>query len=277
MQRTFVKGLVVPVLMLFVMGIVAFMGIGAAYADDLGGVGNGDSNSLQNYNWDNQNNSDSNSGSDSGSDDLNLNNDNDGGSGLNEMFKNQHPITNDSMRKAQKTVEPIARILMNVTSFLLVLLAGYIFFQTAIDLVYIVIPFSRSFLNKGSSAQEGGMGMGAMGGMGGMAGGSQVSGVSSWKWVSDEAEQAVNEGQASSVGAANSSMGMGGMGMGMGMGQPARGGGMKSTIGVYMKKRIIFYLLFALAMGLLFTNLFTSYGITISNWIVTKGFEFLGQ
>ena len=121
------------------------------------------------------------------------------------------------------------------------------------------------------------MGAPGMGGMGGMAGGSQVSGVSSWKWVSDEAEQAVNEGQASSVGAANSSMGMGGMGMGMGMGQPAQGGGMKSTIGVYMKKRIIFYLLFALAMGLLFTNLFTSYGITISNWIVTKGFEFLGQ
>ena len=110
------------------------------------------------------------------------------------------------------------------------------------------------------------MGMGM-----GMGGGAQVSGNGGKKWVSDEAEQALNEGQAGSVGAAN-----GAMGMGMGMGMAPQQNKPKNVLGIYLKKRIGFMILFAICLIVLFCTVPLTIGTTTANTLVSWVSNFLG-
>lgn len=266
-----IKFFMVPVLMLFALGI----GANAATAEDLGGFGSdGGDESSQTYNWDNQSNSgdDGTATYDNGgsSDGLKLEENDD--AGISDMLRNQHPVTKDSMARAQNGVAPLVRMISGFISLILVLLSVWIFAQTAIDLVYLVVPFSRGALNP-NMASGGAMGaMGAGMGMGmGMGGGAQVSGNGGKKWVSDEAEQALNEGQAGSVGAAN-----GAMGMGMGMGMAPQQNKPKNVLGIYLKKRIGFMILFAICLIVLFCTIPLTIGTTTANTLVSWVSNFLG-
>lgn len=265
-----VKFVMVPILMLFALGI----GANVATADDLGGFSsNGGNDSSQSYNWDNQsNNSNSgNSGNGGSSEGLQLEENDD--AGISNMLRNQHPVTKDSMTRAQNGVAPLVRMISGFISLILVLLSIWIFAQTAIDLVYLAVPFSRGMLNPGMAA--GGAAMGAMStGMGmGMGGGAQVSGNGGKKWVSDEAEQALNEGQAGSVGAANGAMGMN---MGMGMGMAPQQNKPKNVLGIYLKKRVGFMILFAISLVVLFCTVPLTIGTTTANTLVSWVSNFLG-
>lgn len=263
-----IKFFMVPILVLFALGI----GASVATADDLGGFGadSGDESS-QSYNWDNQSNSGdggtatyNNGGS---SDGLKLEENDD--AGISDMLRNQHPVTKDSMARAQNGVAPLVRMISGFISLILVLLSVWIFAQTAIDLVYLVVPFSRGVLNPNmvSGGAMGGMSMGMGMGMGG----AQVSGNGGKKWVSDEAEQALNEGQAGSVGAAN-----GAMGMSMGMGMAPQQNKPKNVLGLYLKKRIGFMVLFAICLIVLFCTVPLTIGTTTANTLVSWVSNFLG-
>ena len=265
-----VKFVMVPILMLFALGV----GANVATADDLGGFSSNSGNdSSQSYNWDNQSNNGNsgNSGNGGSSEGLQLEENDD--AGISNMLRNQHPVTTDSMTRAQNGVAPLVRMISGFISLILVLLSIWIFAQTAIDLVYLVVPFSRGMLNPGMSA--GGAAMGAMStGMGmGMGGGAQVSGNGGKKWVSDEAEQALNEGQAGSVGAANGAMGMN---MGMGMGMAPQQNKPKNVLGIYLKKRVGFMILFAISLVVLFCTIPLTIGTTTANTLVSWVSNFLG-
>lgn len=268
-----VKFVMVPILMLFALGI----GANVATADDLGGFSSNSGNdSSQSYNWDNQsNNSNSGSSTDNGGSSEGLQLEENDDAGISNMLRNQHPVTKDSMTRAQNGVAPLVRMISGFISLILVLLSVWIFAQTAIDLVYLAVPFSRGMLNPGMAA--GGAAMGAMStgmGMGmGMGGGAQVSGNGGKKWVSDEAEQALNEGQAGSVGAANGAMGMN---MGMGMGMAPQQNKPKNVLGIYLKKRVGFMILFAISLVVLFCTVPLTIGTTTANTLVSWVSNFLG-
>lgn len=272
-----IKLFLVPVLMLFTLGI----GANVATADDLGGFNSDSGNSSsQTYNWDNQSN-DGNSGNDGSStnnggssDGFQLKENDD--AGISNMLRNQHPVTKDSLSRAQSGVAPLVRIISGFISIILVLLSVWLFAQSAIDLVYLCVPASRGILNPNMAA--GGAAMGAMGGgmgMGAMGGGAQVSGNGGKKWISDEAEQALNEGQAGSVGAANGAMGMN-MGMGMGMGMVPQQNKPKNVLGIYLKKRIGFMILFAISLVVLFCTVPLTFGTTAANTLVSWVSNLLG-
>ena len=145
---------------------------------------------------------------------------------------------------------------------------------TALDLLYIAIPPVRGFLYEG--AQQGGMaggmpggmgmGMGGMrGGMGmggmGMGGMQPQGGMHKIRWVSDEVVATVAMCQPQGQGGG---MGMGMMAGGMGMQGAQQNMSTKSTISVYLKKRIFFLVLFAVASIVLLSTVFTDCGINVA-------------
>ena len=265
----YVVALLASVLMVALM--LSAVGIGMSYADDLGGLGGGSGYSND---WNNSGNTGGGTGtSDGGVPGLNWNNDDDG-NGLTNLFNNTTPTTDESIAQAQNVAAPILRIFSMIVSVILVLLASWIFVQTALDFVYLQVPVLRNALNPAggqSMSAGGGMGMGGMGmGMGmGMGGGmgAQASGTGGRKWVSDEAEQALMESMASSVGSSNGMMG-GGMGMmgGMGgMGGQQQQAKPKGVIGLYLKKRLKTYVLFTIAVLLLFCTVPISLSTSAAN------------
>ena len=171
------------------------------FATDLDSIGNGDSNETTQQ---------SGSGDENGS--------------ITDYLKGYTPVTDENMKSAQRYANPITNLLGVATGFLVAVVSGAIFVVTALDLVYIALPFTRSLLNPQQS-QGGGMGMSPMGGMGGM-------GMSP----------------------------MGGMG-GMGGAQPQP---TKSVITMYLKKRAFFLVIFAVATILLTSSIFTDCGINLA-------------
>ena len=173
------------------------------FATDLDSIGNGDSNETTQQ---------SGSGDENGS--------------ITDYLKGYTPVTDENMKSAQRYANPITNLLGVATGFLVAVVSGAIFVVTALDLVYIALPFTRSLLNP-QQAQGGGMGMSPMGGMG----------------MSP----------------------MGGMGMspmgGMGGAQPQP---TKSVITMYLKKRAFFLVIFAVATILLTSSIFTDCGINLA-------------
>lgn len=190
--------------------------------------------------------------------------------------------TEEQMHKASTFASPITNAIGTITGFVVMITVALVGFVTALDLLYIAVPFTRSFLNpmqsQAGGSPMGGMGMGGMGmgmrggmgmGMGGMAqGGAEGEYGLHRKWVSDEAVACVNMVNAQSQpqgGMGMGGMGMGGMGMGMGgMGAQAQPQNVRSTIATYLKKRIVFLVIFAIALTLLLSSLFTDCGLNLA-------------
>lgn len=171
---------------------------------------------------------------------------------ISDYLSDYNPVSSENMEAASKIAGPVANFIGTLSGVVIVIVSAGIFLVTAVDLLYIGIPFVRHYLNPlymDAAAQPaggaGGMGMGGMG-MGGMGMGG---------------------------------MGMGGMGMGgMGMGMPSGGAAQaqpmstKSVILMYLKKRMFFLIVFALATIILMSSIFTDCGINLAK-LVTKIME----
>lgn len=207
---------------------------------------------------------------------------------LTDYLKDYNAVTNDQMQAAQTYASPIVNFLGILSGFILTITSAAIFVVTAFDLLYIGVPLLRPYIDGGKTAAMsggagspmGGMGMGGMGmgmhggmrgGMGmGMGGGmgqqAPASPLSRFCLVSDEAVQCVMLANQPAGGAAPmGGMGMGGMGMG-GMGMQAQQPQVptKSIIFTYLKKRIVFLVIFFVAMIVLMSSVFTDCGINLA-------------
>ena len=264
--------------------VCAFALPGAAMAEDLGGIGDTTTQQYDNT----QNRSYDNNGSngltnENGRNPVqqfkdNLPNNNDG-SGITDYLNGYNPVDRDSMNRAQSVVSPLANVIKTIISVILVALPVILFLVSAVDMVYLTVPFSRSLLCPGGqesmSSMSGGMGgygagygagMGGYGAGYGAGMGAQMTGSSGRKFISDDAEQALQEAQAASAGAANSSMGMQAGYGGMQQAKPAK---TKSPLMIYMKKRVWMYVVFGLSLVLLFSNVWLQWGAGLANWIVS--------
>lgn len=193
---------------------------------------------------------------------------------ISDYLKGYTPVTNENMQKASTLASPIASAIGTLTGFIMIIVSAGIFLVTALDLCYIGLPFTRTFLDPNAGQQAGG-GMGMMGGGmmgGGMMGGQQPQSAGKICFISDEAKacvaQAAGGGQPGMGGAMP---GMGGFGGGMGgFGGGMMGGGAqaaqptKSVIFMYLKKRAFFLIIFAVASIILLSSIFTDCGINLA-------------
>lgn len=206
--------------------------------------------------------------------------------GFSDMMNNFHPVNKESTQAAQEKLTPVLGILSFIISALIVIAFILTFLISALDIIYIAIPFTRDFLDGGQMTGGASIGMGNGMAMGGMAT-AQSSNAQSRKWVSDEAVSAVQEAAATSSGAQVGAMAGGMMGRGM-MGGGMMGSGMmggptlqqqgksKSAMGIYMTKRVKFYVWFGIATILLFTNFFFGLGVKIAAIILGVGGNIFG-
>lgn len=179
-------------------------------------------------------------------------------SALTDYLRGYTPITDENMQKASTLSSPIVSALGTISGFIIMCVSGGIFLVTALDLVYIGIPFLRTFLNPMYGQSSGGAS--PMGGMGSPQGGMQSQGFLKRRLVSDEAVACVNMAQS------------GGQQGGMGMGMNSMMGGMqqqqsqptKSVIFEYLKKRSFFIVIFTVATVLLMSSLFTDCGLNLA-------------
>lgn len=216
----------------------------------------------------------------------------DEGNALTDYMRGYTPITAENMAVASDTMSPIVSFCGTVAGAIMTFALAGIFVVTALDMVYIGLPFTRGFLNPqyaGGMAMQagggqvggyggyGGYGRGMMGGMmgGGMAQGQPAGGMEHGirrKWISDEADYCVRTFAGGGMAQQPQMGGMmgGGMGMGMGMGM----GGMqqpqqqampvKSVIGEYLKKRMLFIVIFAVCSVVLMSSILLDCGINLA-------------
>lgn len=212
---------------------------------------------------------------------------------IGNWISDQRGMTSENLATASETLSPLANIVGNIIGGLVVLTFLGLFLTTAVDLLYISFPPIRGLLYKGGAQAGGapmaggGMGMPGMGmgmgmgggrfsrmgmGMGGMAGGQmaggQMGGGGGIQWISDEAVNCVAligaGGQAAPMGG-----GMGANPMAMGMQQQPMQQPMtvKSVIGMYFKKRIIFMVLLAMCVIVLTSSALLDTGVNLALWL----------
>ena len=90
------------------------------------------------------------------------------GGSVSDYLQNREVIGDEEMQKANNLASPVVSVIGTIGGFLVLIASAAIFAITALDLLYIGVPFTRTFLAPAQSS-GGGMGMGGMGmGMGGM-------------------------------------------------------------------------------------------------------------
>lgn len=197
--------------------------------------------------------------------------------GVANFLKGNRAMNAEQLETASEKLSPFTNVIGYIIGGIISIVSVGIFLITAIDLLYIGIPFLRTFLytpnTDGTGAMTGGRmggyGMGRYGGMGGMA----QQPVKRRQWVSDEAVQcaALMGGSAATAnqgGYGGVYGGYGGMG-GMAQQNPAEAEGMttKSVILVYFKKRAFFIIIFTISTILLTSSLFVGTGVNLAQWI----------
>lgn len=210
--------------------------------------------------------------------------------GLSDYLSGYTPVTDENIKSASTVASPIVNVIGNLIGFITIGAAALIMLTTALDLLYIGVPFTRTYLNPnyasggassmGGGMPMGGMGMGMRGGMmGGMGGGAPAQPTGRHCWVSDEAIACTamlgQQGGAQPMGGGMPGMGgMGMMGGGMGMmgggmmgGQPQPQASTKSVILTYFKKRVFFIALFTVALITLTSSIFTDCGINLAELV----------
>lgn len=186
---------------------------------------------------------------------------------VSDMMRGYQAFDTEDMQKANEIVNPIRDIIGVGIGVILTITVLLVFVTTALDILYIAVPMTRSLLYPGGEmANAGGAGMGmGMGMRGGMGmGGMQGGSTSTRKLISDEAINAL-------ASAGNQAAGGTGMGMQGGMNMAGGYGGVgvqekpKTPIAVYLRKRIFFLILFAIASTLLMSSLFLDCGLNIAD------------
>lgn len=188
---------------------------------------------------------------------------------VSDYLKGYTPVTKSNMNKASSLASPVVNFIGMLIGLVCVLTTAGVGLITALDLLYIAIPPVRGFLYEGAQ-QQGGMGMAGGMGMGGMHGGMGMGGMGGMqpqgaprkiRWVSDEVVATVAMCQPQGQGGG---MPGGMMAGGMGMQGAQQNMSTKSTISVYLKKRVFFLVLFAVASIVLLSSVFTDCGINVA-------------
>lgn len=203
---------------------------------------------------------------------------------IGDILSQQPGMTAEQLQKASDTLSPVTNFIGYIVGVLVILAIAFVGVVTALDIMYIAVPFTRKFLYKagtdGTGGFTGGYGAGGYGMRGGMAmgvGGATGATTKPTQWVSDEAVAcaAMLGGSAQSVGPmGGAGLGMGGYGMG-GMG--GMGGAMaaqqqnitvKSVIWMYLKKRAFFLIVLMVAIMVLTSSAILGTGINLAKWSV---------
>lgn len=241
-------------LMMLVLLFMFIMPIGTVFCDDLDSLNQGNSSTEQ---------SASESGSSRGTGDEAFDS-------VTDYMRGHDAVTKEDMESASKMASPITALIGKAIGFIVLITNSLLFLITALDLLYITVPFLRKYLNPSNLQQGGGMmpgmGMGPRMGMsmGGAAGGGGAD-PNAHKWVSDEAVAALMQGgqmQGAQGGMMGGMNAMGGMSM-MG-GQQAQPQGTKSIIGIYLKKRMFFLIFFAIASTILMSSILLDCGLNLA-------------
>lgn len=184
---------------------------------------------------------------------------------IQDVMRGYNAVDQESMEKANQLASPLADIIGVLTGFIIAITTALIFLVTALDILYISVPFVRKFLNPevAQGGMQGGMGMGMRGGMG-MQGN---QGGSGHRWVSDEAVQALQEAGVADggQGGAMGGMGMGGYGGMNAMGTQQQQSGGKSSVMSYLKKRAFFLIVFAITTTILMSSLLLDCGLNLAD------------
>ena len=182
-------------------------------------------------------------------------------------IKNQRGMSTEQLNKASAVVSPLTNVIGYLIGAVIVIIMTGIFFVTALDLLYISIPFVRPLLYAPGTDGTGAMTGGRMPGYGGYGGGyggyggmpQQGGRVRKTQWVSDEAVQC-----AAMLGG---SSGTEGMGMMSRVGQPPQQQMSKgSVIKSYFIKRALFMVLLAVCIVVLTSSVLLGTGVNIANW-----------
>lgn len=199
-----------------------------------------------------------------------------GTQGMADFLSGYQPVTPEQMEEGKKIATPIARFIGKIITVGIAFLTVWLFLQTVIDMIYILVPATQASLS----------------------GQVQVQGKVARCWVTTEALQAGGSAmpqQRGGMGMRSPGMGMGmgmrGPGMGMGMGASPMGmGGMGSPMGgaqqrqmtssnmllSYFKSRVVTLVVFGICVILLFSNLFLDFGTILGGWIYSI-FTYIGN
>lgn len=188
------------------------------------------------------------------------------GSALGEIGK-ENSLSDEELTNANAVLKPITSLIGSAVGIVVALVSSLIFLITALDLMYICVPFSRNLLfvdGQSGSSMRGGYGMGM--GMGGMGMQQAPATHERRQFVSDEAVQcAAMMGNNQQQGMAN--MGYPGGGMGAMQSQP-QNTPVKNVLMVYFKKRMFFMILFAICVVMLTSSIFLGTGINLAGWLM---------
>lgn len=185
-----------------------------------------------------------------------------------DYINGQQGLTANNLNKANQTLTPFKSLIGNITGGILVLVFICVFAMTALDLLYITVPPLRGIMYKGDQGgQMGGMpGMGMQGGYGMRSGygmqsqmGGQSAPTHSLQLISDEAKYCVMM---------LSGGGQQGMNTPMGMPQQQQPMPMKSVIGEYFKKRVIFMILLAVSAIVLTSSVLLGTGVNLAKYFL---------
>lgn len=164
----------------------------------------------------------------------------------------QGGIDDESSAEAQRIASPWTKVIRVIISVILLLLTAALFLITVLDLVYIGVPFVRKWLGGGEDSSSSSGGGFNNDGFNYNTSSQGKSGIG--RIVSDEAIAAVQ--------AASGSNGGGG-----GFNSTSQPTSKKSTIISYLKKRVVFLVVFGICAVLLFGTTFTDLGLKLGEWI----------
>lgn len=214
------------------------------------------------------------------------------------IFKHQGGVTKEQMETGQKLGSPLFNVIGISAGCIFSFIVAWQVLQTAVDLLYLYVPFLRGLLSpnqdpqaqggvlssmttisddmqkalelNGSNLNQNAMGAGGMqGGMGGgMAGGMGMGGMSGG--------MGMNRGMGMGMGGMSGGMGMGGMD---GMTNPSMGNmpfSKKNTALTYFKNRALSLILLMVCIGVLASSILTDSGINLAE-LVMKILSFLNN
>ena len=206
------------------------------------------------------------------------------------IFKHQGGVTKEQMETGQKLGGPLFNLIGISAGCIFSFIVAWQVLQTAVDLLYLYVPFLRGLLSpnqdpqaqggvlssmttisddmqkalelNGSNLNQNAMGAGGMqGGMGGgMAGGMGMGGMSGG--------MGMNHGMGMGMGGMSGGMGMGGMG---GMTNPSMGNmpvSKKNTALTYFKNRALSLILLMVCIGVLASSILTDSGINLAELVM---------
>ena len=180
-------------------------------------------------------------------------------------FLGQHRgVTSDQLNSASEVVSPITNAVGYIAAFIIALTASAIFLITALDILYIAVPFVRPFLytsgTDGTGAMTAGRYGGGTGGYGGYGGYAQntpsSSGGRRHQFISDEAVTC-----AALLGGSSRTENIGAPGQRT---NETRG----SVIKAYLVKRAGFMVLFVICVVVLMSSALMGTGANLANFSI---------